>query len=379
MKERNHAFDFLCGICIIRMITLHTITFCGHHNDDWWKEVMGWSFFFMCFFFFKAGYFNKTVSGNSKEYIKDKAKRLLTPYVTWGTIGFLVYCFYLPFEIDRYHNPIEPMSWEHLWRTSSFWGNEPVWFLCSFFSAYVLVHFMKKIQIVKPISVFQTVVLATFPFISYWLWKNGNPIWLSLNNVFMGAFFFYLGRGWQFFIDHIERKYILMLSCVLIVAFIISNFVWHGEYIMSANKFEGDPFAAFVNTIIILLGLSGLLLKMPLKRVPVINYIGQHSMVYFVCHYPILQFYRFTHICFGRSIYGRWDDFIILLVFVFCICTWLVPYVEGNPYLSGRFKKAPQAPKGTASGMEGKNPDGIAKPIEAVNSVQSNESIKQQQ
>lgn len=373
MKERNHAFDFLCGICIIRMITLHTITFCGHQNDAWWKEVMAWSFFFMCFFFFKAGYFNKTVSGNSKEYIKDKAKRLLTPYITWGTIGFLVYCFYLPFEIDRYHNPIEPMSWDHLWRTSSFWGNEPVWFLCSFFSAYVLVHFMKKIQIVKPISVFQTVVLATFPFISYWLWKNDNPIWLSLNNVFMGAFFFYLGRGWRFFIDHIERKYILMLSCVFIVAFIISNFVWHGEYIMSANKFEGDPFAAFVNTIIILLGLSGFLLKLPLKRVPVINYIGQHSMVYFVCHYPILQFYRFTHICFGRSIYGRWDDFIILLVFVFCICTWLVPYVEGNPYLSGRFKKSPQTPKGEATGTEVKKLEEAVKPIEAVNSAQSNE------
>ena len=61
MKERNHTFDFLCGICIIRMICLHTITFCGHKDDAWWLEVMGWSFFFMCFFFFKAGYFNKTV------------------------------------------------------------------------------------------------------------------------------------------------------------------------------------------------------------------------------------------------------------------------------------------------------------------------------
>ena len=61
MKERNHTFDFLCGICIIRMICLHTITFCGHKEDEWWSEIMAWSFFFMCFFFFKAGYFNKTV------------------------------------------------------------------------------------------------------------------------------------------------------------------------------------------------------------------------------------------------------------------------------------------------------------------------------
>ena len=321
------------------MITLHTITFCGHAKDDWWKEVMAWSFFFMCFFFFKAGYFNKTVSGNSREYVKDKAKRLLTPYVAWGTIGFIVYAIYLPFEIQRYNSPIEPMEWSHLWTTSSFWGNEPVWFLFSFFSAYVLVHFMKKIQIVKPISVFQTVVLSTFPFISYWLWENDNPLWMSLNNVFMGAFFFYLGRGWHYVLEHIDRNVAIGVCLLMIVAFCVSNVMWHGEYVMSTNRFEGHPLAAFVNTIIILLGLSGLFIKLPLGRVPVINYIGQHSMVYFVCHYPILQFYRFTHICFGRSIYGRYDDLIILLVFVLCICTWLVPYVEGVPWLSGRFKK----------------------------------------
>ena len=113
MKERNHTFDFLCGICIIRMICLHTITFCGHKDDEWWLEVMGWSFFFMCFFFFKAGYFNKTVSGDTKAYITDKTKRLLIPYVVWGTIGFIIYVIYIPFEIDRYHHPIEPMEWSH--------------------------------------------------------------------------------------------------------------------------------------------------------------------------------------------------------------------------------------------------------------------------
>ena len=139
MKERNHTFDFLCGICIIRMICLHTITFCGHKDDEWWLEVMGWSFFFMCFFFFKAGYFNKTVSGDTKAYITDKTKRLLIPYVVWGTIGFIIYAIYIPFEIDRYHHPIEPMEWSHLWKTSSFWGNEPVWFLFSFWAAYLRV------------------------------------------------------------------------------------------------------------------------------------------------------------------------------------------------------------------------------------------------
>lgn len=338
-KPRNHAFDFLCGICILRMISLHTITFCGHKDDAWFTEVMGWSFFFMCFFFFKAGYFNKTVSGDTKTYIADKARRLLTPYVVWGAIGFLVYVAFLPFEIDRYHHPIEPMSWDHLWMCSSFYGNEPVWFLFSFFSAYVLVHFIKKIHIIKPISVFQTVVVLICPLISYWMWTLQNPLPMQLSNVFMGVFFFNLGRIWHWVLDRIGRRWSLILCSALIVAFVVLNFVWHGEYVMSTNKFEGDPLAAFVNTMIILLGLSGFLIKLPVCKVPFINYIGQHSMVYFVAHYPILQFYRFTHISFGHSIYGRWDDFIVLMVFVLAICTLLVPHVEKVPWLSGRFKK----------------------------------------
>jgi hypothetical protein len=186
--------------------------------------------------------------------------------------------------------------------------------------------------------VFQTVVVLACPLLSYWMWKLDNPLPMSLSNVFMGVFFFNMGRTWRWLIERMGRNFTLVVSSVLIAAFIVLNIVWHGEYIMHSNRFNGNELAAFVNTIIILLGLSGFLLKWPLPRVPGINYIGQHSMVFFVAHYPILQFYRFTHIVFGHSIYGHWDDIIVLLFFVFAICTWLVPYVEKVPWLSGRWK-----------------------------------------
>ena len=59
-------------------------------------------------------------------------------------------------------------------------------------------------------------------------------------------------------------------------------------------------------------------------------------MVYFIAHYPILYFYKFTHLCFGRSIYGRYEEAIVLLPTLLIVCTWLVPYVERVPWLSGR-------------------------------------------
>ena len=158
----------------------------------------------------------------------------------------------------------------------------------------------------------------------------------------MGVFFFNLGRTWHWIIDRMGRGSTIAISLLLITAFVCLNIVWHGEYVMSTNRFTGEPLAAFFNTVIILLGLSDLLIKLPLPRVPLINYVGQHSMVYFVAHYPIIQFYRFTHISFGYSMYGRWDDVIILLVFVFTICTLLVPHVERVTWLSGRLKAKPK-------------------------------------
>ena len=116
MKTRNHAFDILCGICIIRMVTLHIMAFCGQDKQDWWLEIMRWSFFFMSFFFFKAGYFNKgTSAGTDLEYLRDRSKRLLVPYLSAGSIGAVVYfSFYFPL-VDRYNKFVEPLEWNHIW------------------------------------------------------------------------------------------------------------------------------------------------------------------------------------------------------------------------------------------------------------------------
>lgn len=332
MKERNHAFDFLCGICIIRMIMLHVIGACGHGDEQWWKEIMFWSFYFMSFFFFKAGYFNKTVSGNSRQFCIDKAKRLMVPYFVWGIIGCIVYFSFLPFLIARYHHPIDKLAWSHIWKYSYFYGNSPCWFLASFFTAYIAMHFIEKVR-----GLHWLVLL--FPVISYWLYQNGNPLWFSLNNVFMGIFFFFLGRVWHWALARLRRRNTLMISVVMVAIFALLNVLFHGEYDMSSNNWTGNSYMMIVNTSIALCGISGILLSLKIKRIPVINYIGQHSMVYFVAHYPILVFYRFTHLSFGYSIYGRVDDVIIMLVMVFSICTWLVPHVESVPWLSGRFPK----------------------------------------
>ena len=95
MKRRDNTFDFLCGLCIIRMVTLHAFQFTGFNHEPWWKTVMDWTFYLMCFFFFKAGYFNKSVGGSTVAYIKDRSKRLLVPYFTCGMIGVVLFWVFM--------------------------------------------------------------------------------------------------------------------------------------------------------------------------------------------------------------------------------------------------------------------------------------------
>lgn len=300
----------------------------------------------MSFFFFKAGYFNKSVTAMpSRDYVTDKAKRLLLPYLSAGTIGSAIYFFFYPFLVDKYHAFPGKLEWDHIWRSSDFYGNPPAWFLFSFFAAYVIIHFLEKLRHglldgrVRPhIAQATSMVYGLFPLIGYWLYTMDNPLWLSLNNVFMGVFFFELGRTWHRIIDNVDRRTMNVISVALVICFVIGNIIFHdASYTMSCNRFDGGFIPVMINTTAILCGLSGLLIANGVGRVPAICYIGEHSMVYFISHFPILFFYKYVHLCFGRSIYGRWDDAIILLPAIFMICSWLVPYIEKVPMLSGRW------------------------------------------
>lgn len=343
MKQRNHAFDLLCGICIIRMIMLHITQSCGFDQQDWWREVMAWSYFFMSFFFFKAGYFNRTVSGNSWAYCVDRFKRLMVPYLVWGLIGNTIYFFFALFVLDQRNTMVQDISWQHLYTTSQFYGNIPCWFLFSFFIAYVCMHFIGKVRGLRW-------VVLLFPFISYWLYVQGNPLWLSLNNVFFGIFLFFLGRVWRWLMERMNASsqrhssFIAHHPSLLVSLLLIGVFVWlnefhHGEYKMSTNLWDGNVWIILLSTITSLCGISGLLLSLHVPRVPVVNYVGEHSMVFFVAHYPMLILYKMLRSASVHTLRGHWDDYTILIFVLFGFCLLLVPHIEKVAWLSGRFPK----------------------------------------
>jgi len=345
MKERNHAFDFLCGICIIRMLLYHITGFCYMAQKTEWQMVMHWTFFFMSFFFFKAGYFNKTVDGNSWDFTKKKFKQLMVPYFAWGLIGNIVFFTFVWFILDPNNSIVKNIDVRHIWTTSGFYGNGPCWFLFSFFMAYIAMHLFRKCPSIAIPTSYNTSfrikihwIVLLFPFVSYWLYTLGNPLILSLNNVFWGVFLFFLGRLWRVAIERLRPRKMIILSSFMIIAFVILNIFDDSEYTMSSNDWIGNFPLLFAKLILSSCGLSGLFLSLHFPRIPIVNYIGEHSMVFFVAHYPILNFYKMLRSNYVHSIRGKEDDLIIMIILTFVTCAFLVPYVEKTPWLSGRFK-----------------------------------------
>ncbi len=329
---RNHAFDLLCGLCILRMVTLHVVCQTALRQAEWWKLIMEWSFFLMSFFFFKAGYFNKGVQGNSRAYCWDKFRRLMIPYFSWAAISAGVCLFFMQTFPGRFPGTEQSFHTFRIWVGGFTWGNSPLWFLPCFFASYIIVHFIEKVRHLH-------LIIILFPLISYWLYKQGNPLYWMMNNVFCGAFFFYLGKLWHKVLDRTGNKKGLILSIILVIAFVCMNIFLHGEYEMKTNTFTGPFWRVMLNTMLALTGLSGMLLTTNVRRIPGICYIGEHSMVYYIGHYPLIMLYVFIAILLGHNIKKSVPDMMIMTVLVFVICTILVPFIERVFWLSGKSPK----------------------------------------
>ncbi|MBR5052860.1 MAG: hypothetical protein IKW91_06505, partial [Bacteroidaceae bacterium] len=245
-------------------------------------------------------------------------------------IGAIVYfSFYFPL-VDRYKKFVEPLEWSHIWMKSGFYGNSPIWFLFSFFTVYMMVRYIDKVKYLCWLTIL-------FPALSYWAYKTGNNVPMSLGNVFIACYFFYLGRLWRWVMQRFSNQQVMAASWLMVAAFVVLGIAIPGTYNMSQNLFTGNALMAVINATLILCGLAGVLLTLQVPRIPLLCFIGEHSMVFFISHYPMLYFYKFMHLSFGRSIYGKVDDVLILIPVIFCLCAWLVPYIERVPWLSGRW------------------------------------------
>lgn len=124
MSRRDTSLDIIAGFLILRMIL--------GHCSNWWpgiyQEIWGKLFFFsMPWFFYKSGMFVR--ARTVKEEIKFCHKRLLIPFITFGSIGIILQ---ISLDFLTSHTlSIEPFikTIKILILEGTAYGNEPLWFI----------------------------------------------------------------------------------------------------------------------------------------------------------------------------------------------------------------------------------------------------------
>lgn len=129
-KTRDLTLDIVAGVLIIRMMLTHAGAGAEYMPEftRWISRVL---YFFMPWFFFKAGMFFRTKP--RREFYRSNARRLLVPFAVFSLIGYLLW---LPGVIS---NDSLSLTYKifaptmQLVKEGSLTANMPLWFLLSLF------------------------------------------------------------------------------------------------------------------------------------------------------------------------------------------------------------------------------------------------------
>ena len=321
MKTRNHTFDLMCGLCMLGFIVAIVTDKCKMHDAAWAVEIRRWTYLAVGLFFFKSGYFSPSADEPLMPLLRRKARRLLVPYVVWAVAGMVLYFGFLHFFPKPLHAYREAVHWMHAWETGQWYGNEVLWVLPSLYVTCVMGTLLQRLRWVGYVAIL-------LPLVGWWLSCVGNPLPLGLGNVFVGTYLYMLGHWWALVERRLTPTWGILLSTALAVAALTSNFFWHGEYTMSDNIWTGSATAAIVNASLALCGLTGVLEALITRRVPLLGFVGRHSLTFLVLPNLMIMYYNFVHIIGKRTMAGHWSDFIAATVICACLCAWLANYLE---------------------------------------------------
>ena len=193
-KGRADYLDVISGLLIIHMIVGHTIQFSGLYGTGvFYDNISRVLFFFMPWFYFKAGLFISR-KGDLRSWIEKDARRLLVPYVIFTIIGsvfYIAYMFCMRSDMPWWKILASP-AYEVITKGSCN-GNLALWFLVSLF-------FSRLVYRITP-ERYQVLLLIVALILGYVLNYFEMKLPLALSTIFPGMVFILLG--------HYSKPYIM--------------------------------------------------------------------------------------------------------------------------------------------------------------------------
>jgi hypothetical protein len=235
-REKELSIETLRGFAIVFMVAGHII---GLHGSGMKvPEDSGWSYFYFSFEYLRmplftviSGYvYSLWPIGNLRifNFLKGKARRILLPMVSVGTLHFLLQ-YFVPGTNAKF-----PLSdiWEIIYSPY-----EHFWFLQAIFLIFVLVAIIDSIEMMKTFKNWLLIFLLA-ALIRSFVPAFSNNIF-SINGFFNLLPFFLLGCGIQRFNNTFFGKGIIRSALLIFtVSVILQQYVWFSGFIMNGLEYR---------------------------------------------------------------------------------------------------------------------------------------------
>ena len=180
--ERNNAIDSVAGIMITYMVFTHVCQHFGYEHSAIYMALEHILYFFMPWFFFKAGMFFKI---EDNVIMKKSCKRLIRPFVLYSLIGHICYSSVCYLQGNLHLSTLIP--YYSLLVQGSIPGNLPLWFLLTLFLCRIIFNFLVK----KKVSVYWIALASLLLAFGLHLIDFKQPFYLA--NTMTGVFFMSVG------------------------------------------------------------------------------------------------------------------------------------------------------------------------------------------
>ena len=138
--ERDKAIDSVAGIMITYMVFTHVCQHFGYEHSVIYMTLEHIFYFFMPWFFFKAGMFFKVE--DNKVILNKSYNRLIRPFILFSLIGHICFCIVCYLQGNLHMSTLVP--YYSLLMQGSIPGNLPLWFLLTLFLCRIIFIFFAK-------------------------------------------------------------------------------------------------------------------------------------------------------------------------------------------------------------------------------------------
>lgn len=274
--NRVNYYDAGNGLLVIWMIIYHIFQY-SKIIDNFQNTLFSLFYFFMPFFFYKAGVFWR--KKNISDVIKSSYKRFFIPYIVFLVIGHLQWCLniYLENDYNWQHYFLSPFK--AILKFGTVAGNMPLWFIFSLVLVRIIFTFLKQRNIHELVIVISSLILCIF----FHNIQFSYPIYIP--NICSGIFFFALGH-------FINNKRPIIPQCIYIILLIIyiSIIILYPSQVLMYNNYlvKGSYLLWFLFSICGIL-LFILCCKTYLYKSNLLCRIGQDSLGYYISHAIIIN------------------------------------------------------------------------------------------